>query len=111
MKKIFLTILIIISPTVFAQTQTEMNLDAAKKFDKVDKELNTVYKKILKKYSSDTLFIGKLKISQNYWIKFRDAEVEARFPAENKQVEYGTIYTICINAFAERKKQKKELKN
>ena len=103
MKKIFLTILIIISATVFAQTQTEMNIDSYNQYLKTDKELNLIYKQVLKKYSSDTLFIKKLKISQNYWIKFRDAEIEARFPEEDKQLNYGTVYPMCVNAFAEEK--------
>lgn len=103
MKKIFLTILIIISATVFAQTQTEMNIDSYNQYLKTDKELNLIYKQVLKKYSSDTLFIKKLKISQNYWIKFRDAEIEARFPEEDKQLNYGTVYPMCVNVFAEEK--------
>ena len=101
MKKIAIVFSLILSVLSFAQTQTEMNIDSYNQYLKVDKELNVVYQKILKKYSTDTLFLKKLKIAQNLWIKFRDAEAEAKFPAEDKKYEYGSIFPICYNSFLE----------
>jgi uncharacterized protein YecT (DUF1311 family) len=57
-----------------------MNQQSFDSYDKADKELNNVYKKILEKYKSDTLFIKNLKISQRIWITFRDAELNMKFP-------------------------------
>jgi uncharacterized protein YecT (DUF1311 family) len=77
-----------------AQTQQEMNTDAAQKYKLSDKELNLVYQKILLEYKSDSEFIKKLKVTQNLWIKFRDAEVVARFP--NKEPNYyGSFHSVC----------------
>lgn len=103
MKRIFSAILILISVVIFAQTQVEMNIDSYNQYVKTDKELNLVYNQILKKYKSDPSFIKKLKISQNYWIKFRDAEIEAKFPETDKLLNYGSIYPVCVNTFAEEK--------
>ena len=86
-----------------------MNIDSYNQYLKVDKELNVVYQKILKKYSTDTLFLKKLKIAQNLWIKFRDAEAEAKFPAEDKKYEYGSIFPICYNSFLEELTRKRIL--
>ena len=112
MKKIILVITMLMSAIGFAQTQQEMNVDAYDQYKKVDKELNIVYDQILKKYKADKLFIKKLKISQNYWIKFRDAEIEARYPEVDKQYNYGSVYPMCENGFAaEKTKQRiKELR-
>ena len=109
MKKIAIVFSLILSVLSFAQTQTEMNIDSYNQYLKVDKELNVVYQKILKKYSTDTLFLKKLKIAQNLWIKFRDAEAEAKFPAEDKKYEYGSIFPICYNSFLEELTRKRIL--
>ena len=61
----------------FGQSQGEMNGDAAKNYQKADKELNSVYQKILKEYSEDTLFIKNFKNAQRIWVQFRDAENES----------------------------------
>ena len=99
MKKLAIIFSLIFSVLSFAQTQTEMNIDSYNQYLKVDKEMNVVYQKILKKYSTDKLFLKKLKVAQNLWIKFRDAEVEARFPEENKKLEYGSMYPMCVNDY------------
>lgn len=79
----------------FAQTQSEMNQNANQDFIKADKELNQVYKRILNDYKADTLFLSKLKIAQNLWIKFRDAEMNALFPEEETQTNYGSVFPMC----------------
>jgi uncharacterized protein YecT (DUF1311 family) len=79
----------------FGQTQLEMNQEADKNYKKADKELNIVYNQILKEYKNDTKFILKLKAAQNAWIKFRDAEMNALFPEENKHFQYGSVFPMC----------------
>lgn len=64
-----------------------------------DKELNKVYRQILKKYKKAPQFLAKLKTSQRLWIKFRDAELEMQFPKENKKLNYGSVYQYCANNF------------
>jgi uncharacterized protein YecT (DUF1311 family) len=44
-----------------AQTQLKINVTANTDFQKADKELNSTYKKILKEYSTDLVFIKNLK--------------------------------------------------
>ena len=109
MKKIAIVFIFLLSLLIFGQTQLEMNIESGKKSDKIDNELNVVYQKVLKKYSTDKLFLKKLKISQNLWIKFRDAEAEAKFPAEEKQYEYGTVFPLCYNNFLEELTRKRIL--
>ncbi|WP_394366691.1 lysozyme inhibitor LprI family protein [Psychroflexus gondwanensis] len=45
-------------------------------------------------YKSEPIFIERLKNAQRVWISCRDAELEMKFPAENKQLEYGSVYPV-----------------
>lgn len=88
-----------LAPTSFSQTQMEMNQTESDKYKKADKELNQVYQQILIDYKSDSIFIEKLKISQRLWIKFRDAELEMKFPEPDKRLYYGSMYPMCAAGY------------
>ena len=62
-----------------AQSQAEMNHQAAKDFEKADAELNSAYAALMAKLP-DAEGKEKLKESQRAWIAFRDAE--AAFAAD-----------------------------
>jgi uncharacterized protein YecT (DUF1311 family) len=95
MKKIIVIIVIcLISNFGFSQTQFEMNQSANNDFLKADKELNSVYQKIIKEYKSDIKFIKNLKTSQKIWIQFRDAEMKVKFP-ETEDGYYGSVFPMC----------------
>ncbi|MFM1744087.1 MAG: hypothetical protein RLZZ630_24 [Bacteroidota bacterium] len=81
-----------------AQTQYEMNQQAANDEKAADAELNRVYKQILTDYAEDTLFIKNLKASQRIWINFRDAEVKMKFP-EREEGYYGSMHPMCISDY------------
>lgn len=100
-RTIILSFFLALSSFVFSQTQAEMNMSSSEKLKKADAELNEVYKKILSDYASDTLFIKKLKIAQRLWIKFRDAEVDMKFPESEKRLYYGSMYPLCVNSYLE----------
>jgi uncharacterized protein YecT (DUF1311 family) len=96
---IFLSALLLLSITSFAQTQGEMNSSAAIKYANADKELNLVYQSILKEYSKDTVFIKNLKVAQNIWIKSRDADLNAIFTPNGW---YGSIEPLCRSGILEK---------
>ncbi|WKN40608.1 lysozyme inhibitor LprI family protein [Tunicatimonas pelagia] len=89
-----LLLFLIVSPTVWAQTQAEMNRQAYSAYQEIDKKLNDVYQQILVKYKLDTAFTQNLKVSQRIWIQFRDAELKAKFPERESGV-YGSIHPTC----------------
>ena len=72
-KILFATLMIGTSMTsiVNAQSSDESNLKAKQKYDKADKELNTMYRKAYEslEYAQKPL----LKDAQIQWIKFRDS--------------------------------------
>jgi len=87
-------ILIIISLSSFSQTQFEMNKESSETYLKLEQELKNVYNQIITEYKNDSIFIDKLKNSQQLWVKFRDAEVEMLFPEPDKRI-YGSMYSMC----------------
>lgn len=108
---LILTSFFLISNLSSAQTQLEMNATANTDYKKADKELNSTYKKILKEYSTDLVFIKNLKITQNIWIKFRDAEMNMKYP-QKAPGYYGSVFPTCWNMYMTELTQKrtKELK-
>ena len=97
-KLLFIASCILFSNFCMAQSQMEMNVNTNIDFEKADKELNSTYKKILKEYSTDLVFIKNLKITQNLWVKFRDAEMNNKYP-KRKQGYYGSIFPSCWNSY------------
>ena len=97
MKKIIFILLVLASFHSLAQTQTEMNLDADKKYKLADTKLNNVYIKIIKLYTADTSFIKNLEISQRLWIQFRDAELKMKYP---DSYSYGSVQPMCISIYS-----------
>ena len=78
-----------------AETQVQMNQDACAVFAQADGELNAVYRRILAEYPTAPQFTDKLKNAQRAWVAFRDAHLEAVYPAPDKQAEYGSAYPLC----------------
>ncbi|MEJ7558649.1 MAG: lysozyme inhibitor LprI family protein [Pedobacter sp.] len=89
---IIMFIVIVLSSNTSVQGQSSRNTKAASGFEQADKELNQVYKQILKNYAGQPLFISKLKIAQRLWIQLRDAEMGAKFP---KAGTYGSVQPMC----------------
>lgn len=77
-----------------AQTQGEMNAEAAQAFRAADKELNTIYREILEEYADDKVFITNLKEAQRCWIAFRDAQLKMKYP-DREPGYYGSIQPLC----------------
>ncbi len=75
-----------------AKAQTEINRCASDEAARVDTELNELYRKLLSQAASQEAAVEKIKAAERAWIAYRDAYVDAMYPAKNKQAEYGSIY-------------------
>lgn len=97
-----LVILFFIGLTIqtFAQTQSELTMNSLDQFSEASKELKTVITQIESDYKTDTLFLSKLKISQEIWLKFVAAEIEMKYPEPDKR-NYGSIFPMCANGYLE----------
>jgi len=74
--------------------QGELDRAAEKEFKRADDTLNDIYNKVLLKHKNDQEFIDKFINAELAWIKFRDAELEAIYPSEDKQ-RYGSVYPMA----------------
>lgn len=75
-----------------------MNESARTEFLRADKELNSIYQKMLKDNAADTIFINNLKTAQRAWIQFRDAEMKMKYP-EREDGFYGSAAPMCWNIY------------
>lgn len=102
---IITTFLMLCSATVFAEkescheiasTQLDMNVCASSDFERADKELNEVYKEILKRYHNSPQFLKNLRAAQRAWLVFRDAHLKMIYPLEkDPTVNYGSVFPMC----------------
>jgi uncharacterized protein YecT (DUF1311 family) len=102
MRKVLIVLLyLIFNFNINAQTQQDLNQDAQKKYKLAEDEINMVYKEIIQKYKTDSLFVKNLRVSQRIWIQFRDAEIKMKYPSNDPYVEYGSIYPVCYYSYME----------
>jgi len=80
-----------------ARTQSEMNACASKEAARVDAELNRVHNEILSETSMQPEATAKIKAAEQAWVAYRDAYMDAMYPATDKQGEYGSIYPMEAN--------------
>ncbi len=98
------------------QSQSEMNACEADQSAKADAELNTVYRQLISKHKSDVEFVKKLRIAQESWLKFRDADLASFYYQEDKPGVYGSVHPMCRSMMltrltVERTKELKEMLN
>jgi len=80
-----------------AKTQAEMNACASDEAARADTELNEVYRKLLSQAGSQEDAVAKIKAAERAWIAYRDAYMDAMYPAKDKQAEYGSVYPMEAN--------------
>lgn len=80
-----------------AMTQQEMNACASQEAARVDAELNVVYRALLSKAANNPEAVPKIKALQRALIAYRDAYMDAMYPAADKQAEYGTVYPLEVD--------------
>jgi uncharacterized protein YecT (DUF1311 family) len=80
-----------------AKTQAEMGACADDEAKRVDAELNRVYDKLALKAESDPGAVAKIKALQIAWIAYRDAYIDAMYPAKDKQAAYGSVYPMEVD--------------
>jgi len=80
-----------------AQAQSQLNKCASDEAERADMELNAAYKKLLSIIAGDSLAIAKVRGAEKAWLRYRDAYIEAIYPAQDKQLAYGTEYPMDVN--------------
>lgn len=95
---LLLTLCMLFCIASYCQRADDVDVIAFKDFQKAEKELNYVYRKIFRIYHSDTIFLKQLKITQKIWLKLRDAELNAKL-TENTRAGSAIMNTMCWNVY------------
>ena len=82
-----------------AQTQTDMTDCARDELSRVEAQLKSTYRKLLSAAAGEPRAVAKIKKAEKSWIDYRDKCIEAMFPADNKQAEYGSIFPMEANLY------------
>ena len=80
-----------------AKTQYDLNACANDEARRVDEELNRIYKRVLSTAADDPVATAKIKSAETAWMAYRDAYLEAMYPANDKRAEYGSIFPMEID--------------
>jgi len=83
-----------------AVSQHEMHVCASEEAKRVDDELNKVFKLLLSKVRSNPVAAAKVRAEQKAWVAYRDAYIDAMYPAKDKQAAYGSIYPMEVDLLA-----------
>lgn len=79
-------------------TQSEMNDCAAREAHEADEDLNTTYKRLLRRLEHDKTATARIVAAEKAWVTFRDAELAADWPVadgENPNLVYGSVHPFC----------------
>lgn len=79
-------------------SQKALNMAASRELKRADDTLNDIYNRVLTKHEDDQEFLEKFNTAELAWMAFRDAEMEAIFPKQDKQGNYGSKFPMsyCI---------------
>ncbi len=80
--------------TAKATSQMAMTTCAAEELMRAEHGLNIVYAKLIHAVVGRPDTLSKVRMAERAWIAYRDAYMEAMYPAMNKQAEYGSIYPM-----------------
>jgi uncharacterized protein YecT (DUF1311 family) len=79
-----------------ANTQAEMTDCAGAEAKRVDAKLNSTYHALLAKAQSQPDAVAKIKAAERAWVAYRDAYIEASYPAKDKATEYGSMFPLDV---------------
>lgn len=80
-----------------AVSQVEINKCADDEFKRADEEMNRAYENLLAKAARNPVAVRKIKAAQKAWLAFREAHLDAMFPAEDKAAAYGVVQPMCAS--------------
>lgn len=80
-----------------AKTQFAMDVCASEELKRADTELDRVYGDVLSSSKSDPIASAKVVAAQKTWQAYRDAYIDALYPAKDKLANYGSIYPLEVD--------------
>lgn len=83
---------LVTSDTFSEKTVSEIETDLKSR----ERELDSLISLIRTRYSADKRFCAKLEEAQRAWCRYRDLQIEMKFPEADKKYAYGSLYPMCL---------------
>ena len=80
-----------------ASTQNAMHICANEEARRTDVELNDTYQKLMSVVRDEVAALEKIRTAERAWIVYRDAYIEAMYPAKDKQAAYGSAFPMEVD--------------
>ncbi|MGH9734177.1 MAG: lysozyme inhibitor LprI family protein [Candidatus Acidiferrales bacterium] len=80
-----------------AMIQSTMDECANEEAHRAEAQLDKTYQQLLTLANKDPMAIAKIKKAEAIWISYRQAYIDAMYPANDKQAEYGTMFPMEID--------------
>jgi uncharacterized protein YecT (DUF1311 family) len=80
-----------------AYSQFQMNKCASEEAARTDSALNDAYQILLKLVARNVNAGQKIRTAQRAWLAYRDAYINAMYPADDKQANYGSMYPMEVD--------------
>lgn len=77
------------------QTQREMTRQACDAYKRAESSRQELVTRIRAEHRGDRVFLNKFEVLEKAWLAYRDAYLDARWPVEDKQAEYGSAWPMC----------------
>jgi uncharacterized protein YecT (DUF1311 family) len=77
-----------------AGTQAALHRCADEELRRADRDLNEAYRRLISVAKDKPDAVVKVRAMERAWMAYRDAFVEALYPAPNKQAAYGTMFVV-----------------
>lgn len=80
-----------------AMTQYAMDACANEEAQRAEEQLNKTYQQLMTLAKKDPIAITKIEKAEAIWISYRNAYIDAMYPANDKQAEYGTMFPMEVD--------------
>lgn len=98
LKLIVLFISIILSNSIYGQTQQELNKEAMVNLKQAEHELEQVISQIIVTNKNDSTFIINFTISQKHWIEQKELDLKVKYPHISYK-ENGSVLPMCVSLY------------
>lgn len=80
-----------------AMTQSAMDVCANEEAERAEAKLDETYHQLLSLAKKDPNAVAKIRKAEAAWIAYRNAYIDAMYPATDKQAEYGTMFPMEVD--------------
>ncbi len=78
------------------ETQFDLDVEAGHSLESAEREMTRVLSQLRARASGKPEAIAVLDKAQSAWTAYRDAQLHAMWPSDDKQGQYGSVFPMCF---------------